>query len=206
MMHKERLLVVILCLLAATPKYYCRLPPLACFNEFRDRPYLGVTRSEVEVNGGGGGGESNAGAYTSLAFSNNKNFLVATNDEGEAQVYTLSKPVPSLMHLCRSQIRAVTMERYRILNDFKVSSICSHFLGSFPTKMPKIGGTQSFFKCFFGSPRPLSIQRSRGDSGSVNITEWGLVLEPRASEVGALSTPPPDQGSNVMFIFGQFFN
>ena len=40
---------------------------------------------------GGGAGESNAGAYTSLAFSNNKNFLVATNDEGEAQVYTLSK-------------------------------------------------------------------------------------------------------------------
>ena len=110
--------------------------PFACFNEFRDRPYLGVTRSEVEVNGGGGGGESNAGAYTSLAFSNNKNFLVATNDEGEAQVYTLSKPVPSLMHLCRSQIRAVTMERYRILNDFKVSSIFSHFLGVFAIKMP----------------------------------------------------------------------
>ena len=40
-----------------------------------------------------------------------KETILVVDDEGSAEVYTLSKPVPSLAHQCRNKIRAVAMDR-----------------------------------------------------------------------------------------------
>lgn len=49
--------------------------------------------------------------YTTLTFSHTNNYLLLSDDEGNATVYTLQRPVLSLAHQCRSKIRSLMLDR-----------------------------------------------------------------------------------------------
>jgi len=82
----------------------------------KDLSYSAVYQPEILTNlpAGASSHSISPKSYTSLTFSNKNNFVVVSDEEGGAQVYTLSKPVPSLAHLCRNRIRATALERWPI--------------------------------------------------------------------------------------------
>ena len=49
---------------------------------------------------------------TTLTFSHSGNYLLLSNDEGNATIFALQKPVSSLMHQCRSKIRSLVLEQF----------------------------------------------------------------------------------------------